>query len=219
MGRTTTHISRLPFIADPTSIDRNQGRQIDWANVAATYQATPQITQSVVVGAAGAAGNATTVPVDATTYAIPSGTLLDFGAKKFARLSADALAGATSLTVDAIATALVDNDAATHIVQRGSGKKTLPAGTAVGELLGSGKISPRIVTTNPATGFLETTAVEDEPQAALSGYGMIVGGVLFENLLPDATGGPPKTLASAIKTELAAAGTGFSWQVYGDSRT
>lgn len=86
----------------------------------------------VVVGAAGAAANATAVPVDALSGAIPSGTLLDFGAKKFARLSAAAAAGATSLTVDAIPTALVDDDTATYA---GVGKKSLSSGTLIGRTI------------------------------------------------------------------------------------
>jgi hypothetical protein len=83
----------------------------------------------VVVGAAGAAANATAVPVDALTKKIPSGTVLDFGAKKFARLTAEALAGATSLTVSALATALVDDDTATY---KGLGLKHVPSGTLIG---------------------------------------------------------------------------------------
>lgn len=83
----------------------------------------------VVVGAAGAAANATTVPVDALPGPIPLGTLLDFGGKKVARLSAPAAAAATSLAVDAIPTALVDNDAATY---KGVGLKRVPSGTPIG---------------------------------------------------------------------------------------
>lgn len=97
------------------------------------------------------------------------------------------------------------------------GKKVIYAGTPVGELLGGGKVSPRVVTTNPAVGILETTAVEGDRVAALSGYGMIVGGHLYENLLPGATG-TPKTLASAVKTELLANGYAWSFEQYGDSR-
>ena len=100
-----------------------------------------------------------------------------------------------------------------------TGKKILKAGTVVGELLGAGKISPRVVTTNPATGILETDAVEGSKTDALSGYGMIIGGVLFEALLPDSTGSP-RTLPSAMKTELQAAGvsTGFVFEKYEDVR-
>lgn len=137
MGYTTTNLSRPPVVADPHSIIRNSGRQIDWANVSAT--------------------------------------------------NAD-------------------------------GKKIVPADTVVGELLGTGKVSPRVVTTNPAVGIMETTAVEGETFAALSGYGVIIGGHIYENLLPDASGGPPKVLPTAIKTELRANGYAWSFEVYGDNR-
>lgn len=136
MPRTTTSLSRLPFVADPHSVIRNSGRQIDWANVSAT--------------------------------------------------NAD-------------------------------GKKIVYAGTVVGELLGTGKVSPRVATTNPATGIMETTAVQGETFAALSGYGVIIGGHFYENMLPDATGSP-KTLAAAVKTELNANGFVFSFEQYGDNR-
>lgn len=99
-----------------------------------------------------------------------------------------------------------------------NGKKQLPAGTVVGTLLGTGKISPRVVTTNPAVGILATTAIEGEESAAATGYGIFTGGVFLENMLPDATGGPPKTLASAVKTELNANGAFFVFRNYSDTR-
>ena len=95
------------------------------------------------------------------------------------------------------------------------GKKFIPAWTAMGELLGAGKVSPRVVTTNPATCFLETDAKEGDLSAALSGYGTVYGAYLFENLLPDSSGGPPRVLASAVKTEL---GDRFKFFQYLDSR-
>ena len=84
----------------------------------------------VVVGAAGAAAGATTVPVDALTNAIPSGTTLDFGGAKFARLTAAAASGATSLTVAALPTALVDND--TALYEPEGDLKTIVSGTLLG---------------------------------------------------------------------------------------
>jgi hypothetical protein len=139
MPRTTYSISRPGFVADQESMERTDGRQIDWANVSNAY-------------------------IDAST-----------------------------------------------------GKKVLPAGTVVGELLGAGKISPRVVTTNPATGILVSTAIEGDPSMPLSGVGTYVGGVVYETLLPDSAGSP-KVLAGAIKTELAAAGCTFKFQQYADNR-
>lgn len=86
----------------------------------------------VTVGAAGAAVDDTVVPVDALPGAIPSGTVLDFGGKKFARLTAAAAAGATALAVAALATALVDDDTATYA---GVKKKFIPSGTLVGRTI------------------------------------------------------------------------------------
>lgn len=140
MGRTNLNLSGLPFVVDPHNTPRDNGHQIDWANVADTYK-------------------------------------------------------------------------------NASGKKVLPAGTVVGSLLGAGKISPRVATTNPAIGLLQTAAIEDEETAAATGYGIFRGGVFYENLLPDATGGPPKRLAAAVVSELNASGTGYSFMDYTDTRT
>lgn len=103
--------------------------------------------------------------------------------------------------------------------QDDTGKKHIPAGTAMGELLsGNGSISPRVVTTNPATCLLATDAHEGAQADALSGYGVIRGGVIYENLLPDAAGDPAE-LDADVKTELQDAGTGYSFVQYVDDTT
>lgn len=144
MPRTTFSGLSLPaFIVDHQSADRDNGHQIDWANVTAGAGVVPAL--------------------------------------------------------------------------NAQGKKVLLAGTPVGSLLGTGKISPRADNTNPAIGLLLTTAVQDEPNAALSGYGIITGGVMYENLIPGAAGTPAE-LAQDIKDELNANGTGWSWRQYADDR-
>lgn len=100
-----------------------------------------------------------------------------------------------------------------------AGKRRIPAGTVMGELLsGNGSISPRVVTTNPATCILATDANEDSQSDARSGYGVIVGGLIYENLLPEATGTPAR-LASAVRTELEGADgvTSFGWKQFTDN--
>jgi hypothetical protein len=216
-GRVITHLSTPPFIADPHSITRKTGRQIDWDNIDDSYRETAAETATIALSAS-AAADATTIAVDALPVRLPDNTLLDFGGKKFARVNGAAEAGATSVTVDALATALADTDAATFVVRAARGSKVLPAGLVVGETAGAGKLRPRVVTSNPADGILETSAREDDRSASLSGYGVINGGYLYENLLPDATGGPPATLAAQIKTELRSDGRTFSFEAYGDSR-
>lgn len=89
---------------------------------------------AIVVGAAGAAENATTIPIDSVTLPlgvtnIPKGTWLNFGTTKVAQLSANFTGGA-SLSVNAIPTALVDNDVAYHLPF--PNRKLIQAGQLVG---------------------------------------------------------------------------------------
>ena len=53
-------------------------------------------------------------------------------------------------------------------------------------------------------------AIEDNRADAKTGYGMIVGGVIYEDLLPE-------TITS-YKTELETNGTSWVWETYSDSR-
>lgn len=97
------------------------------------YLFTDGVGISIVVDVAGALANATSIPLaDALTVAIPAGTVLSFGSagsKKFAKLSANAVIGDTSLTVEAIPTAVVSGDTAVYSKY---GRKALKSGTVVG---------------------------------------------------------------------------------------
>lgn len=137
---------------------------------------------SVVVGAAGALAAATSVPVAALSGPIPSGTVLDFGTGKFAVLTAAAAAGATSLTVRAIPTALVSGDTALY---EGTQLNTVVSGTFIGRT---------IAERDANTGFgpaadaddefffvaFDVTDVSNNPDVELYRQ----GGVVYENFLP-----------------------------------
>jgi hypothetical protein len=75
-----------------------------------------------------------------------------------------------------------------------------------------------VTLTNAPIGFLATDALEDDPSAAKTGYGIIVGGSIYENLLPEATGSP-KVISASVKAQLDQTGTGFYYEQYGDTRT
>lgn len=163
--------------------------------------------------AAAAATTLTVYPLDgtianSTTATFPGGTIQ-------ARLTANADVGATTLTVDELQFAIANNATATF---GGTGAKTIPAGTVMCQLSG-GKAVPRAVRPGSETAayLLETTATEGDKAAALSGYGMIIGGAIYENLLPEASGSPA-TISSTYKTELqtAGVGTGFAFMQYAD---
>lgn len=142
MPRTTTYPAFIGAIVDGKSIDRNNGRQVSWADVNASR------------------------------------------------------------------------------INAATGKKEIKAFTVMAEL-STGKVIPRAdVTGAEVAGMvLETNAIEDDPSAALSGYGMIIGGSLYENLMPDSTGSP-KILPTDYKDELREAdvSTGFQYEQYADDR-
>lgn len=111
----------------------------------------------------------------------------------------------------------------TYIVAS-TGKKKLPAGTIVGELsdgriVEDGGTDASVSPTDEAAtlGILLTDANEGASEEALTGYGVLVGGVLYDNLLPDASG-DPLTIGSSAKSDLASAGCTFKYVVFRDSR-
>lgn len=98
--------------------------------------------------------------------------------------------------------------AATHTNAQ-TGKVEIPAGTIVDEDV-DGKLIPSA--DDAASGILATDAIEGDRSAAKTGYGVLVGGVLYSNLLPAAP------TAGQI-ANLNAAGTGFTFEVYEDDRS
>lgn len=65
-------------------------------------------------------------------------------------------------------------------------------------------------------GLILTDATQGSLTDASTGYGMVIGGVVFENLLPDAVAG---VITAAQKAKLAAIGQGFTYEVYADTRS
>lgn len=100
----------------------------------------------------------------------------------------------------------------------------VPSGTAMVKL-SSGKYAPRVgiddangdaVGTEEAVGFLIGNAHKEDvyrKSDALTGHGLIVGGILCETMLPDSG----DAAWSTIKTELASNGTGFIYETYANN--
>lgn len=78
------------------------------------------VTITITVAAPGALAAAVAVPVAALSGDVPSGTILDFGSGKFAKLSADAAEDDVSLDVDPLGLALVAGDDATYAPPTGN---------------------------------------------------------------------------------------------------
>jgi hypothetical protein len=93
------------------------------------------------------------------------------------------------------------------------------ADTFTFEATGSNATATGTITASfQAVGILETNAAQNAGSHALTGYSLIVGGVLYENLCPDATG-TPKAIPAQYKTELAANGCSLKFApAYSDSR-
>lgn len=64
-------------------------------------------------------------------------------------------------------------------------------------------------------GLIITEATQGSLTDAATGYGMVIGGVVFENLLPDAVSG---VITATQKARLAAIGQGFTYETYVDTR-
>jgi hypothetical protein len=154
----------------------------------------------VTVGGAGAAQGATSIPVDALSGPIPSGATLRFGADEYATLTAAAAAGATSLTVAALVSALEAADTATY-AGAGRALKTIRSGTPVGRT---------IAERDAGTAYGPAAAADDEVyllafdivDADVNNDGVLYrpGSVVKENYLPNVT-----SIAAGVMTKLRAA--------------
>lgn len=215
MGWTTEYDDALPFVANEHSLQRAPGRQIAWDNVPPSFGGDA----FTVTLAAAAAIDATSLTVVALPGDLPIDTLLHFGeVDEFARLTAPASEGDTTLTVEALPSALEDGDTATYYP--GKEAKRIPAGTIMAAL-SSGKLIPRSAVTGAetATHILEASANEEDLVGDLGGdnhpgYGVIVGGVIYENLLPDFADADFATWQGELET--AGVGTGWVWETYSD---
>lgn len=166
------------------------GAKLDAAQFAGERAVKP------VVGVAGAAQGAVSVPVAALSDAIPSGTVLDFGGAKFARLTANAAKAATSLTVTALVTALVSGDTATYLPA--GAFRTVPAGTVVGRTIAERDAGTNYGVAGDSDDEVYILAF-DVPQADLNNDITLYrpGSIVKENRLPGIAG-----LSTAVKGKL-----------------
>lgn len=151
---------------------------------------------TITVGAAGTATGATTIPLDpALTDNVPSGTILSFGAGLFARLTAPATSGVTTLTVEALPVAIPAGSMAYYSA---SGRKTIESGILVGRTYAERDAgigySPWAITDEEAhLLFFDVHDVTTDNECEL--YMSKSNNVVYENLLPNWT-----TLPDAQKT-------------------
>lgn len=95
----------------------------------------------------------------------------------------------------------------------GTGVTTLPAGTVMCIIAASGKMCPRLERPGAevAVGLLAASADQEDSDVGIAGHGLILSGVIFENLCPDYADAAWATM----KGEMSAS---FHWLAYGDDR-
>ena len=218
MGRTFRYGGVPGFIADYQSTMRLPGRQIDFTQVPDNFRTTAVV---LTVATGGAALNATTITLAAPlTQGIPANTTLNFGVGKLANVNTAALKGAATLTVDPLGAALLAGNTATYAGFDGGygyvGHKLIASGTIIAEL-STGLIIPRSLVTDgtAASGILIDTAQEFNLTDAANGYGILAGGAVYADLLPESQNANFATW----KTELTNTVPGFRFVKYVDSRT
>lgn len=149
-------------------------------------------TVTVTVGTGGALAGAVSIPLASAIPAglkIPAGTILDFtGPGEFALLTADAIEGATALTVEALDAAIEAGDTATYV---GTGKKLVLSGTFVGRTIAerdaNAPYGPAADGDADSETYLLAFSVEDLDD---DNDGVLVrpGAVVKENFLPGIAG-------------------------------
>lgn len=170
---------------------------------------------------ANAAKGATSITVAALDTALAGGEIATVPVvRQVLRVATAADVGDDSITVDAADMPIESGDVAYYggtIGSTGRGR-FIPAGTVLAELA-SGKVIPRAVVTGAETaiGLLETNADELQTTDAMTGYGVLRAGMIYENLLPEADGATPSVIPTGWKTELRARGGAWQFDQYSDN--
>lgn len=204
MGLNTYYLTRARAIVDETSLERTEGAKINWSAVTADSDGAKRVKAGTVVsrrsdGKVEPRSYALTLTsvVVAANVATATKTAHGFSVGETVYISGGSLSYANGVKTIA---SVPDADTFTYAA---TGSNATATGT--------------IVASRVATEILESDACDLNYAESHSGRATIVGGVLYENLLPDATG-TPKVLPSGYKSELVTAGCTFKYRQYADSR-
>lgn len=199
MGRTTRNANRPGFVSDWNSVSQNGGRTVDWDDVPASRE-NADGDKEIPAGMPMSFAEHGLIPRPDTEFSISnltasSGTVTATTASDHNYEVGDVvtISGTSNYDGTFEVTAVPASDQFEYDL--GSTPADESTGTVVIE----------------AKGILLTNAIDGEETHSLSGYGLVVGGVIYENLLPI-------QLSDTLKSELQDHGTGFVFEVYFDSR-
>ena len=174
-----TTLTPPPFIAEPMT-----PKTMVPGGARLNVAAIPASDQVIVEADGNALVDATDMDVLALTGPIPEGTVLHFGPKKLAVLTADADEGDTNIDVEALATQIDDGDTATYAGT--DPRRHIPAGTLVGRTLAERAAGTGFTLWDVAdeeiflTAFDVTDAVQNEDVELLRH-----GTLIYEDRLPN----------------------------------
>jgi hypothetical protein len=198
-------LTRVRPYADETSLERAGGHQIDWSTVTTTRDGKKFLPAGTVVSRKGSdnrltpAGRTMTITnITVTGGTLATLTVADHGLVVGERI---VVAGTsqTALNQEHVVGSVLNANQITIVIVNGT----------------NGSFDGSFVLRRPAIGLLETDASEGEAIATHGGYSVLVGGVVYENLLPDQYAGQINDL---WKHELARSGCTFKFVPYRDNR-
>lgn len=199
MGRTTKNASRPNFVSDWNSVAQNGGRTIDWTKVP-TSRENAEGDKEITAGMPMSFSANGMIPRPDTEFSLSN--LTESGGTATVTTGSDhnyevgddvTISGTTNFDGTFEVTAVPASNQFEFSI----------AGTPADESSGTSVLE--------AKGLLVSNADEASKTDSLSGYGVIVGGVIYETLLPVA-------LTATHKTELQSHGTGFVFETFEDTR-
>lgn len=205
MSRTTSNVGKPGFILG-VNYDANDGRQVDFDRVPASFEnadGNKELPGGTVVSEL---GSGKVVPRSSTKGSITN--LTETGETATATEAGHGREVGDEITIEGAGEAgyngtwtiasVVDADNYTFDV----------GATVVDDSTGA-------TVYTKASGILLATALEGDDIDAISGYGLVIGGVVFKNLLEEDGNGDFDTWLSELKE----AGTGFAFETYSDDRS
>lgn len=205
MGRTEYNISRVPFIADLDSVDYSMGYTINWDAVVNTDSEGDKFLPAGKIVSAKGGGVFERTQADLTISGITrSGTTATATSSSAHGLQVGdevLIQGANETEYNGVQTVTAVGSTTTFDYEVSGSPATPATGTITAE--------------SEAVGILLEGINQGDKDRAVNGQAVIVGGVVYDSLLPDSG----EADFEEYKTELQGAGTGFKWEKYGDDRT
>lgn len=201
--RNEYDVSRIGFVVDPNSIVKNFGRKINWDGVVDTDS---KDNKQIIGGAFVSQKGGGVVPRKEAEVAITN--LTETGGTATVTASGHGLQVGDKVTIEGASVADYNGD---YEVASVPDADTFTVDGVTGSPADDGGGATAI---SKAIGILYEGINQAERERNLAGQAILIGGVIYENLLPDSGDADFDT----FKAEAVSAGNGFTWETYSDNR-